>query len=484
METSSTVIKKNFIWSSILTISGYLFPLITYPYVSRVLGVASIGKFQFATSIISYFNVIAMMGIATIGIREIARAKGKRKELSGVFSSLVSLNLISTCIAISLLVICIYVVPSFNNVKKMLYIGTANIFCNSLMVEWLYKGLEDFRYITFRGILIRCIYVGCVLLFVKNQDDYVVYFLLTTLVVVVNSAINICHSRKYIDFSFENINFRPYVKSFIILGVYQILTAMYISFNVIFLGARCGDVEVGYYSTATKLYGLIMSFFTAFTGVMLPRMSSLIEEKKNNDFVKLAAKSIDFLLLFSIPIIVISEVYAPFIVRVISGAGYDGAILPMRIVMPLLLIIGYEQILVIQMLTPLRKDSEILKNSVIGAFVALLLNITIVSKLGSVGSSIVWCCSELAVLLSTQRIIQKYIGFKMPILKIVSTILLILPSVFLCLLINNYIKNLFFQFVVGSAVIIVYFAAIEIFALKNELPLNNIRAICRKVSNK
>lgn len=481
MSNSSTVVKKNFVWSSVLTASGYLFPLITFPYVSRVLGVAGIGRYQFACSIISYFNIIAMMGIATIGIREIAKAKGERGQLSQAFSSLITLNLLSTSIAVFLLIICLCVVSSFHEVKGMLLLGIANIFCNTFVIEWLFKGLEDFRYITIRGLLIRSVYVGCVLIFVRDADDCIIYFLLTTLVVVANSIINIIYSRKYVDFSYKKIHIKPYIKPFLILGIYQILTAMYLSFNVIFLGSKCGDIEVGYYSTATKLYGLIMSFFTAFAGVMLPRMSSLIEYGEKEEFGRLSSKSIDFLLLFSIPIIVITEVYAPVIINLMAGPGYEGAILPMRIVMPLMLIIGYEQIVVIQMLTPLRKDNAILINSVVGASIALLLNFTIVPKYGCVGSAIVWCCSELSVLLSAQKYIQRYSDFKIPFTKIFASLIVVFPSVLLCLFVNNYIDSQFLQILIGSTIVIVYFFLTEMYILKNELLLNNVNWAFKRI---
>ena len=131
---------------------------------------------------------------------------------------------------------------------------------------------------------------------------------------------------------------------------------MYTTFNVAYLGFTSNEVEVGYYTTATKLYTILLALFTAFTSVMIPRMSSLVAENKMEEFKKLSQKSSNILFGFSIPLIIYASVYAPYIINLIAGMGYEGAILPMRIILPLVLVIGYEQILICHILMPLKKD--------------------------------------------------------------------------------------------------------------------------------
>lgn len=475
--SSSSTIKRNFAWSSVLTVAGYVFPLITFPYVTRVLGVEGIGSYQSADSIIQYFSIFSMLGVSTVGIREVARVKNDDKEMSCVFSSLILLNLVTTLFSIGVLLVLSGIIPSFIAHRQMIYIGIARILCGSLLVEWFFKGIEDFQFITIRALIVRFVYVVSVFLFVRDQDDVVIYFTLTTLITVVNALINIVYSRRFVPLSLSNLKVKAYIKPVLTLGIYQILTAMYISFNVMYLGAKCGDVEVGYYSTATKLYGIVMSLFTAFTGVMLPRMSSLLAEGKDSEFKDMTSKSIDFLLLFCLPLIVIAEVYAPQIIRIIAGSGYDGAIVPMRIVIPLMFVIGYEQIVIIQMLSPMRKDNAILTNSSIGASVALLLNFTIVPRLGSIGSAIVWCCSELAVLLSAQYFVTKYTGYSFPIRRVTKSVFLIVPSVFVCILLNNKLNHWLISFVIGSAFVFLYYAFVEYFIIRNKLLINNLTKV-------
>ena len=349
-------VKKNFAYSSVLTLSNYIFPLIVFPYVSRVLGVANIGICNFVDSIIQYFIVFSTLGISTLGIREIAKNKYDYKSRSHVFSALVIINFLSTLIAIAALLLCIYYVPQFYEYKILFLVGAAKLFFNFSLIEWLYKGVENFRYITNRSIIVRLIYVISIFLFVRQREDYIVYYSLTCVTIIINAFINIIHSRKIVTFFFHGIKLRPYLFPVFVLGLYQIVTSLHTTFNTVFLGFISTEEEVGYYTTSNKLFLIIIALFTAFTGVMMPRMSSLIADEKIDDFKNYINKSFYVLIEFSIPIIIFAIIYTPEIVKIIAGDGYEGAISPMRISIPLIFIIGYEQIQVIQVLMPMKRD--------------------------------------------------------------------------------------------------------------------------------
>lgn len=465
----SSSIKKNFLYSSILTTANYIFPFLTYPYISRVLGVNNIGICNFIDSIINYFILFSMMGIGTIGIREIAKCKGKKEEKNKIFSSLFILNTISTTIALIVLIILIYTVPQLYTHIELMYIGALKLICNYLLIDWLYKGLEEFKYITIRTILVKTLYVIAVFIFVHNTDDYKIYYLISCLMITVNAVFNGTYAKKFVTLSFSQINIKPFIHSFLILGIYTILTSMYTSFNVAYLGFVTNETEVGYYTTATKLYSILLALFTAFTGVLLPRMSSLLSENKLDEFKSLLQRSVNILFTFSIPIIIISTIMAPEIIQIIAGKGYEGAIIPMRIVMPLMLIIGYEQIMVIQTLMPLRKDKSILKNSILGATTGILMNILLVSSYKSLGSSIVWVTSELVVLTASQYYVHKYIKMTFPGKLLIKNILYHIPLVFCIYIIHLTKLNEFISLIIGGITTILYCIIIQRFFLKNEI---------------
>lgn len=477
-------IKKNVVYSSILTISGYLFPLLTFPYTTRVLGVNNIGICNFVDSIIQYFIYFSMMGITTVGIREIARSKGNQQLLSKTYSSLLSLNLLTTIIALFILTVCIFCIPQIREYRFLFWIGSAKILANTLLIEWLFKGLEDFKYITIRTIIVRGLYVVLVFLLVHKPEDYTIYFALTSFMVVGNATINLLYSRKFVTVSFIDIKWKHYCSPFVTLGIYNLLTSMYTTFNVAFLGFNSNTTEVGYYSTAIKLYGIIMSFYTAFTGVMMPRMSVLLEENNITEFKRMAQKSVEVLFAFAIPLIIFAECCASDIVYVIAGAGYEGAITPMRIVMPLMLVIGYEQVLVLQMLSPMRKDTAILKNSLFGALVALGLNIAIVPSYASKGTAIVWVFSEISVMLSAQYYVNKFVKYRMPIRAFAKRLFFAFPLFLLSLAATHFIQSRIGVLCVVAFISFFGCAMVEIFVLKNELILSNIDILKSKLKKR
>ena len=461
-------IKKNFFYSSILTTANYIFPLLTFPYVSRVLGVTNIGIVNFVDSIIHYFILVSMMGISIVGIREVAKCKGNRDELNQTFSGLFWLNTITTIAALVVLLVVTVSVDQLRSHWQMMAVGAFKLAMNYMLIEWLYKGLEEFRFITMRTLIVKTIYVVAVFVFVRESEDYSVYYLLSVLMIVANSFVNLIYARKFVSLKIRHVQIYTYFKPFILLGIYQLLTSMYLSINVTWLGFASGETEVGYYTTASKLYTILIALFTAFSGVMLPRMSSLLAEGKRNEFITLLAKANNILFTYTIPLIIFTIIYAPTIIYIISGPGYEGAITPMRIMMPLMLVIGYEQILVFQTLMPLKKDNAILRNSIAGASTGLLLNILLVPTFASVGASLVWFCSEFVVLCSAQYFVTKFVGVGFPWSLLFHNLLInVLLGVILCIVYTQ-VPAIWFSLVLSITICIVYFIICHIFIMPNK----------------
>lgn len=436
-------LKRNFLYNSALTISNYIFPLLTFPYVTRVLGVANIGIYSFVDSIVNFFLLFATLGVSIVGIREISKSRTFENEyvMSQTFSNIFIFNLLFTIITLASLLIAVFFVPAFSEAKEMLYIGGAKILFSLFLIEWLYKGVEDFRYITIRSIIVKFVYVIAVFIFIREKNDYVLYFGLSAGMVFVNSIINWVYKGKYVRLVLKGVSFDKFSKPIFTLGIYMFLTSMYTSFNMLFLGFSTNEQEVGYYATATKLYGLILTLFTALTTVMLPRISSLVVQGNLEEVNKLINKSFEILFSFSVPVVIVSVILAPQIIGIIAGDGYEGAILPMRIVMPLVLVIGIAQILVIQILMPIKDDKSILINSVIGALLSVLLNILIVREMGSQGSAIVLLFSEIIVTICAAFFVYEKTGIQVPFKLLGKHLLIGIPYAGLSLICVNVFQS-------------------------------------------
>ena len=472
MTTRNPDVKRNFVYNGILTLSNYIFPLIVYPYVSRVLGVSNIGICNFVDSIVHWFILFSMMGMTILGNREMAAIGDDRVKRSKAFSELMALNLVTTLIAALGLLMAIFTVPKLFAYRSLLYVGVLKLFANFLCIDWYFRGTEDFRYITGRTIFVKILYVGAVFLFVKKAGDYPLYYLLTVLMLVANAVINLFYARRSVSLVRKGLEPGRYLKPFLMLGMYMLLTALYVTLNVTWLGFVTNDEQVGYYTTASKLYSIVIAFFSAFTGVMLPRMSSLVSENRIDDFRSMIDRTFDLLFMFAVPLVVYACLCAPEIVRIFAGAGYEGAYVPARIMMPLILVVGLEQIYVIQILMPNKRDRSIFVNSCVGATVGVLLNILLVSRLQAVGSAIVWITSEAAVLVAASWFANRDDGIAFPWEKLFREVLAYLPLAILSIVLYKLIPQPWFRLTAVTALTGVYTLVYVLFVKKDRTLLS------------
>lgn len=242
---------------------------------------------------------------------------------------------------------------------------------------------------------------------------------------------------------------------------------MYTSFNVTYLGFVTTNTDVGYYSTAIKLYTIFLSFFTAFTGVMMPRMSSLFAEKDISSIKAYIQKSYAFLFSMTIPLVFFSTLNARGIVTLISGPGYEGAILPMIIIMPLLIIVGSEQILIEQVLMPIKKDKVVTFNSFVGAAIGILLNLLLVPTLKSVGSAIVIAFSETSVFILAVYEARKYLDQKFPIKPLIKRVIVYTPFLLFEIVLLYTCSSPLLRLLINSIVVFGYFLIVNQLVLKD-----------------
>lgn len=462
-------LKKNLFYSILLVLANYVFPFLTYPYVSRVLGVTGIGACNFVDSVINYFILFSTLGIEAVGTREIAKNKQDQGQLDRIFSNLILVSSILTGIMLLVLLVVTFTVPVLLAHKDMMLFGAFKLVFNCFLMEWLFKGLEDFRLITLRSVAVKTLYVVSVLLFVKKPGDAGIYYLLSCLLVVVNALVNMLVARNRVHLTFTEIHFSATFKSVLTLGLYTILTSMYTSMNVTYLGFMTDDTQVGYYATATKLYAIVMALFTAVTGVMIPRLSTVVAE---GDMDKLRAyfnTVSDWVLVFTIPIATWMFIMAPDIVRLVSGPGYEGAILPMMIISPLIFIIGYEQVLALQTLLPLGKDSLLLRFSAIGALVGISLNILIVPKLLAVGSACVWVVCEVLLLILCQRAVTRVAGNTFPVRETLKALLEYAPLAVLVFFCSRAGDSFVFRLLLSMCVVSAYVFLAQLLLRKRNL---------------
>jgi len=454
-------IRKNFGYNLLLTVCGYIIPFITFPYISRVLGVQNLGVCNFVDSIINYFVLFSMLGVGSYGVREIARVRLDEGKRNAVFTNLVLLNLVMTVVAIIVLIVCTFSIPKLADYRPFLLIGIVKLVFNVFLIEWFYQGIQDFKYITIRSLAIRLAYVVAIFVFIRSEADVLLYYFITTLTTVLNACINFLHSKRYVKIDIRAFNPKIFIVPVLSFGYYRVLTSMYTTFNTVFLGFSCNDIEVGYFSTATKLYSIIMSVLSAFTTVMIPHVSELIRDGQVARLQKIADQTLMVISSISIPLIVFCQFCAPDIIRLIAGPGYEGAIVPFRIVIFLLLIIGAEQILIQQFLMASTKNKPIIAVSSLGAVTGVLLNVLLTPSMGSIGSSCAWGISEVCVLVLGIILVKKNLNIIVPFKGILANMLWSLLYIPPLLLISHLHLDLWQNLLLSSLVVFVVFILIN-----------------------
>ena len=464
----SKSLSSNIAFNVILTVSNYLFPFLVYPYVTRVLGPDSLGICNFADSIVTWASLISLIGIPIVGVRIIAKCKGDKERMSQDFTSLFIISGVFTILASAGLLAATFLVPKLSEHMDVMLIGQLKLWGNFLLLEWFFKGLEDFKYITLRSIIVKLLFVATVYIFVRNASEYTSYFLLMCLSVAVNAAVNCLRASRLVSFRFSFAAVRALVVPSLILGSYLVLNSMYTTFNVMYLGFVAGEAEVGYYTTATKIFHIILALYSAYSLAILPRASSLLGEGRKEEFGRLISMSVDALVMFAIPIAIFGMLYSRGIVYTIAGEEFAPTIIPVIITMPLLFIIGYEQILVVQVMIPLTSDRGVLINSIVGATVGAVGNLLIVGHLASVGSAIVWFVAEISVLVTAQRFVSRKGYFHFPWRSLCRNILGYVPFMALSAVILS-IPELspIMKMITGGVILVLYFYAVQRFFIKN-----------------
>lgn len=401
----------NFIMNVILTGSNILFPLLTYPYASRILKPYGMGMVSFANAVITYFTMFAQLGIPTYGIRVCAKVRDDREKLSRTVQEILIINMVTCFLSYAAFFVAVFCNARLRQEKTLFLVMSVLIFFNTLGVEWLYKGLEQYTYITVRSIIFKFIAFVCIFVFVHNSDDYVVYGFLTVLALVGSNAMNFINLHKMISVRpTGNYHFRQHMKPILVFFGMSIATTIYTNMDSVMLGFIKGADENGCYDAAVKIKNILVSVVTSLGTVLLPRVSYHWEKGNKKEFWTLAKKAAAFEIIAGGSLAVFFIIFAQSTIYLVSGKLFERAILPMEIIMPTLFLIGLSNITGIQILIPMGKEKYVLYSEIAGAIVNLIVNAVLIPRLGASGAAIGTVSAEFIVLIYQMCVLRKDLG--------------------------------------------------------------------------
>lgn len=481
---SQRSLKLNFIMNAILTMSSFIFPLITFPYVSRILLPVGTGKVSFATSVISYFSMFAQLGIPTYGIRACAKVRDDREELTRTAQEIFAINLVMTVLAYVVFGIALTVVPRLRQERALFLIVSATLLFNAIGMEWLYKALEQYTYITVRSIAFKFVALIAMFLLIHEQSDYVIYGAISILASSASNVFNFVNVHKYIELRpVGRYDFRRHIRAVVIFFAMSCATTVYTHLDTVMLGFMKTDADVGYYNAAVKTKTILVSIVTSLGTVLLPRASYYVEHGMEAELWKITQKAINFVILFATPLMVYFILFAKEGIFFLSGDAYFGSVLPMQLIMPTLLLIGLSNIMGIQILVPLGREKVVLYSEIAGAIVDLIINWLLIPSMASAGAAIGTLVAETVVT------VWQYIALRDTVREMYQRVryLWILIGIFLGTVVSIWIKTLewpeFFS-LAGSAILFFGIYVLVLTLAKEPLTLEIEKQVLANLRNK
>lgn len=390
-------VKVNYILNLGYQLLSLLTPLITTPYLSRVLGVAQIGTYSYADSIVAYFTLFATLGTTIYGQREISYCQNEKDKRSVSFWSIELISLISS--VVTLIVYVTYIGISTRNTGTLFTILTFNIINVALDITWLYQGMEDFFTIVLRNIIIKMINIFCIFTFINTRDDLIKYAILTIVILLVGSGSLWLGIGKYITIvPFKKLTIVKHIPGLILLFFPTIATTLYTQLDKTMLGIfTVSPVENGYYEQAMKISKMTLTLVTSLGAVMLPRIGSYYHEGNSAQIRRTLFKSMSFVTFLGCPLslglIGISANFVPWF----FGDGYDGVINILRVLSFHNIIIAYSNMAGMQYLVPTGQQNKLTFSVFAGAFANFVLNWIFIPKWFAVGAAVASVISETVV---------------------------------------------------------------------------------------
>ena len=477
-------LKKNAALNMAKSIMAIIFPLITFPYASRILGPVYIGKVNFAQSIVSYFSLIAALGISTYAVREAAKLREDKTQLSVFIKEIFTLNLISTFVAYVLFTIALFIVPQFAEYKKLLVICGASILFTTLGMDYLYTALEDFKYITIRSIAFQFLSLILLFIFVRNQDDYYKYAAISVISSVGSNLLNFFHARKFVTFKMNTkLCIKKHLKPVFTMFAMSAAVSIYTVLDTTMLGLIKGDEAVGLYTAATKINRMVLMMITAATTVLLPRLSYYAGKENNVEFSRLSQKAMNFVIMFSIPAAAGLFILAEPIILLFSGKQYISATSAMQIMNAIIILIGMSNLIGIQIFMSVGKEKITLYSVLTGALVNFCMNFILIPHFGVNGAAIGTVCAEFCVTLIQLITARSYFNGKNLILHTVKVIISALLMSLCVFAVCKFTESFGLKIVLGIVTgILIY--SLCLFLLRDSLFIELFKQIMGKFKKK
>lgn len=446
---------KNYLYNLGYQILIIILPLITTPYVSRVLGAKGIGTYGYTNSITQYFILFGCIGLNLYGQREIAYYQKDIEKRSKIFFELLLLRIITVSISIVLYYFTFCQNATYGYIFSIQII---DVIASMFDISWLYQGMEDFKKIVVRNTLVKICGLIIIFMFVKSPADLSIYVLSYSATLLLGNLSMWMYLPKFVKrVNFQKLNILRHIRPTIVLFLPQIATSIYTSLDKTMIGALTGNTaEVGYYEQSQKIIKMAMTLATSLGTVMLPRVANMYKEGKFKEVKESMYSSFQFISFLVFPLcfglIGISKGFVPWF----FGDGYGKVVYNMMIISPIIFIIGYSNVIGTQFLLPTGRQKQYTLSVCTGTLVNLVFNLLLIPHFLSYGAAIATVIAEISVtlvqIIATKNIFPyKYI-LKLIYKYIIASLAMMFIVIMLSKILSTKIISTILEIVIGSSV--------------------------------
>lgn len=472
-------IAKNYLYNLGYQILALVLPLITTPYLSRVLGAENIGIYSYTLSITTYFILFGSLGVSMYGQREIAYVQDDLKKRSCTFFEI----FIMKCITLSISLGLFYLSFCLDGQYHLYYlILILEIIANIVDISWYFQGLEEFKKTVIRNSLVKLISVVCIFLFVKSSNDLSKYFVIYVLSTFLGNLSLWMYMPRYVKIQkVKSLNIKRHIKPALMLFIPQIATQVYTVLDKTMIGAIVSDKsEVGYYEQAQKIVKLLLTLATSLGTVMMPRIASTFARGNRKKVKEYMNKSFAFIMMIAMPLTFGIISTARNFVPLFYGPGYEKVTPLLCVISPIIILIGLSNVTGTQYLLPTKQQNKYTISVIIGATINFILNFILIKKYASLGASIATVFAEFSVTLVQFILIRKEIKIgdiiKMTYKYLISSIIMF----YISMLVSHFIINNLLSILAQVAISIISYFGVLIL-LKDKMIIEGINLLKQKL---
>ena len=390
-------IRRNYVYSLFYMIVNTVFPLITAPYISRILGATLLGEVNFATSTATWFASIASFGITNYGVRAVAEVRDDKEKTAMVFTELILINALMVAVTAVVYFGAVMIVPQFRQSFGFMLIASVTLLLNVFMIDWFFQGIEEFKFITVRNTIVKLVSVICIFLLINGQEDAMLYAGISVLGVCINNVVNFLYVRKRTCFSYANCRPFRHMKHLLVYGSANLAGTLYSTFNRVQLGLLAPYSYVAFFQRSNMVVTVALSVMYALSKVVTARATYAYAKGEVQVFRGLVQKSYNMVCMLSFPIMLgLAAVSRP-VMYVLGGEEFAAVSSILMVLAAVILPSGLANWSYSQIIIPLGKEKVHLVAQCVAAGLSLVLNSLLIPVIPAYACAVSLFVSEMTV---------------------------------------------------------------------------------------